>query len=77
MILVDGVPQHTVKEACSRLGISRLTLLRSIASGIFTDPPWAQRGMGLEVRYFPESWYETNEPRLRQLREQQRRTPNN
>jgi hypothetical protein len=63
-ILIRGTSHDTMKEACTRLEISRLTLLRSIENGFFTEPPRHRRGIGEEIRYFPEEWYAVNEPKL-------------
>jgi predicted site-specific integrase-resolvase len=63
-IRIKGVDHDMVHEACERLGISRPTLLKYIKEGFFSEPPRHKQGRDKVVRYFPDSWYEENEPRL-------------
>jgi hypothetical protein len=54
----------SMQDACARLGISRQTLLRYLADGFFSEAPRHKQGRSKFVRYFPESWYTENEPKL-------------
>lgn len=60
---VEGKREDTVKEACERLGISRNTLLAYINKGIVEEPPTVKKG-STRFRYFPESWYGVNKPKI-------------
>lgn len=63
-VKVEENVYDTVKEACARLKISRNTLLSYIREGIVDEPPTVKRGK-TKYRYFPESWYQLNEPKVR------------
>ena len=62
---VNGQKFDTMKEACARLDISRTTMLTYLKEGFFEEPPTKKQGRGKIVRYFPEEWYEANEPKLK------------
>jgi len=64
MITINKERFDTMKEAGDRLGISRQTLLRYLEDGFFTQPPRQKQGRSKYTRYFPESWYATNQPKL-------------
>ena len=49
----------SMKEACTKLDISRNTLLSYIADGTVSNPPTVSRGK-TKYRYFPKSWYDEN-----------------
>ena len=63
---LKGKTYDTMKEACARLGISRGTLLTYFKEGILSDPPTVQKGR-THFRYFPEEWYQENEPKMKEL----------
>jgi hypothetical protein len=63
-IRIKGVVYDMMGEACDRLGISRPTLLKYIADGFFSAPPRHKQGRDKSVRFFPDSWYAENEPKL-------------
>ena len=65
-VKVDDKAYDTMKEACQRLQISRNTLLSYLKEGIVSEAPTVKKGM-TRYRYFPEAWYEENEPKVRSL----------
>lgn len=63
-VKVEGNVYDAMKEATERLQISRNTLLSYIKDGIVGEPPTVKRGK-TRYRYFPESWYQVNEPKVK------------
>ena len=55
-----------MKQACERLEISRMTMLRYLGDGFFTAPIQHRQGKNKKVRLFDDAWYAENEPRLRE-----------
>jgi predicted site-specific integrase-resolvase len=70
VVSVRGVQFDTMKQACERLGISRMTMLRYLGDGFFTSPDIHRQGKGKKVRVFSDEWYSVNEPQLRSAREE-------
>lgn len=67
-ISINGQQFDTTAEACSRLRLSRKTLIKYIDDGLFTQPDRHLQGTKQNVRYFTNEWYAINEPVLRQQR---------
>ena len=68
-IRIKDLEYDTMGEACARLGISRSSLLRYLAEGFLTEPPFVKQGRGKKVRYFTETWYEINLALLRRAQD--------
>lgn len=62
-VKVNGSDFDTVGDACRRLDISRNTLLDYIKKGIVSEPPTVRKGR-TDYRYFPETWYTDNKPKI-------------